>query len=213
MTSTRSAQYDNASATAGNVRLFQRSSGTLILMNNASGAAGRRVLVTGMAGSGKSTFSRALSARTGLPLIHLDLHYWKPGWVKPSDDEWRAKQRSLLAGDAWIADGNYHQTLDLRLERADTVVVLGTPWWVCAGRAFVRGLRRPVGTEMPEGCEDSVIRRLRDEWRLVGVNWRDRSKEPERERAIISEHGQHTALHVLSSKRAARAFLGECGSD
>jgi adenylate kinase family enzyme len=190
-------------------KLAERSSGTLILMNNASGAAGRRVLVTGMAGSGKSTFSRALSARTGLPLIHLDLHYWKPGWVKPSDDEWRAKQRGLLAGDAWIADGNYHQTLDLRLERADTVVVLGTPWWVCAGRAFVRGLRRPVGTEMPEGCEDSVIRRLRDEWRLVGVNWRDRSKEPEREREIISEHGQHTALHVLSSKRATRAFLGE----
>ena len=189
--------------------LFHCGSGTLTLMNNALGAVGRRVLVTGMAGSGKSTFSRALSARTGLPVIHLDLHYWKPGWVKPSDDEWRAKQRSLLAGDAWIADGNYHQTLDLRLERADTVVVLDTPWWVCAGRAFVRGLRRPAGTEMPEGCEDSVIRRLRDEWRLVGTNWRDRSKEPERERAIISEHGQHTALHVLSSKRSTRAFLGE----
>jgi adenylate kinase family enzyme len=182
-------------------------------MDNASGAVGRRVIVTGMAGSGKSTFSRALSARTGLPVIHLDLHYWKPGWVKPSDDEWRAKQRSLLAGDAWIADGNDHETLDLRLERADTVVVLDTPWWVCAGRAFVRGVRRPVGTEMPDGCDDSVIRRLRDEWRLAGVIWRHRHKEPERERAIISEHGQHVALHALSSKQAARTFLGECGSD
>ena len=85
----------------------------------------------------KSTFSKALSTRTGLSLIHLDLHYWKPGWVRPSDDEWRVKQRSLLAGDAWIADGNYHETLDLRLERADTVVVLATPWWLCACRAFV----------------------------------------------------------------------------
>src|SRR5689334_13741303 len=47
---------------------------------------GRRVLVDGMMGSGKSTFARALAARTGLPLIHLDLHYWKPGWVRPSDD-------------------------------------------------------------------------------------------------------------------------------
>ena len=35
-------------------------------------------------GSGKSTFARALAARTGLPVIHLDLHYWKPGWVRPS---------------------------------------------------------------------------------------------------------------------------------
>jgi len=61
---------------------------------------GRRVVVTGMAGSGKSTFSRALSARTGLRVIHLDIHYWKPGWVKPSEGEWREKQHRLLAGEA-----------------------------------------------------------------------------------------------------------------
>ena len=103
---------------------------------------GRRVVVTGLAGAGKSTFSRALSAKTGLPLIHLDLHFWEPGCVAPLDDAWREKQHGLLAGDAWIADGNYHATLDLRLERADTVVFLDTPWWTCAQRAFVRGLDR-----------------------------------------------------------------------
>ena len=88
------------------------------------GSIGCRVLVIGMAGAGKSTFSRALSARTGLPVIHLDIHYWKPGWVKPSEDEWREKQRGLLAGRTWIADGNDLETLDLRLERAETVVFL-----------------------------------------------------------------------------------------
>jgi hypothetical protein len=40
-----------------------------------------------------------------------------------------------------------------------------------------------------------------------------RGKEPERARAIISEHGQHAALHALGSKRAARAFLTESDSD
>ena len=111
---------------------------------------GRRVVVTGMAGAGKSTFSRALSAKTGLPVIHLDVHFWKPGWVKPSEDEWREKQRCLLASESWIVDGNYHATLDLRLERAETVVFLDTPWWICAGRAFVRGIRkRPVGWRCP----------------------------------------------------------------
>src|SRR5579862_1457379 len=92
-------------------------------------ALGRHVIVTGLAGSGKSTFSVALAAKLGLPVIHLDLLFWKPGWVAPSKTEWRETQREALGGAAWIADGNYHETLDLRLERADTVVFLDIPWW------------------------------------------------------------------------------------
>ncbi len=166
---------------------------------------GRRIIVTGLAGSGKSTFSLALAATTGLPVIHLDLHFWKPGWVAPSETEWREKQRDVLTGDAWIADGNYHETLDLRLERADTVVVLDTPWWRCAGRAFLRGFRMPG--ELPEGCDYSAWLRLRDEWRLAVRIWRKRRSEPEREREIISRHGHHAARHVLRSRRAAADFL------
>ena len=175
-------------------------------MNGASRAIGRRVLVDGMMGSGKSTFALALAARTGLPVIHLDLHYWKPGWVRPSDDEWRERQRTLLAGEAWIIDGNYNETLPLRLERAETVVYLDTPWWLCASRAFARGLRTPGG-EMPEGCEDSRKRRLRDEWGGVGRIWRRRRSDREQARSEILRHGSHTTVHVLRSRREAREFL------
>jgi adenylate kinase family enzyme len=166
---------------------------------------GRRVLVDGLAGSGKSTFSHALSVRMGLPLIYLDLHYWQPGWVRPSEREWREKQRRLLAGDAWIADGNYLETLDLRLERADTVVLLDTPWWICAGRAFVRGFRKPG--ELPEGCGYPALQRLRDGCRMAGVACRDRGSYPEQVRTIVSQHGQHARLYVLPSTQAVREFL------
>ena len=118
----------------------------------------------------------------------------------------------MLAGEAWIVDGNYHETLELRLERADTIVFLDTPWSVCAGRAFLRGLRKPVG-EMPEDCPDSAWRRLRDEWRLTVVIFRNRRSERAREDEIISQHGQNVALHVLRSKRAAREFLDALGVD
>ena len=181
-------------------------------MSDSAFPMGGRVLVTGLAGAGKSTFSRALAARTGLPLIHLDLHFWRPGWVAPSEDEWRETQRRVLAGDAWIADGNYPETLDLRLERADTIVVLNTPWPLCAGRAVLRGVRKSGG-QMPEGCEDSAWRRLRDELPLAVRVWRQRRSEPEREREIISQHGQHVALHVLRSKRTVREFLDGLDAD
>jgi adenylate kinase family enzyme len=165
----------------------------------------RRVVVTGMAGSGKSTFSRALAVKYGLPLIHLDLHFWKAGWTEPSEAEWREKQRGLLAGDAWVADGNYPETLDLRLERADTVVVLATPWWRCAGRALLRGCRMP--DKLPEGCEYTAWQRLRDEWRLIPLIWRNRRTELEREQEIIARYGHHATHHMLTSKRAIREFL------
>jgi adenylate kinase family enzyme len=167
---------------------------------------GRRVLVDGMMGSGKSTFARALAARTGLPVIHLDVHYWKPGWERPSDDEWRERQRALLVGEAWIIDGNYKETLHLRLERADTVISLETPWWLCATRAFLRGIRKPIG-EMPMGCVDSVRRRLRDEWGGVWRIWRGRHSEPAYVRSEILEQGSGTMVYVLRSRREVKAFL------
>lgn len=168
---------------------------------------GRRVVVTGMAGAGKSTFAQQLSEKTGLPVIHLDAHFWKPGWVEPSDTEWRDIQSTLLAGEEWIADGNYHETLNLRLERADTVVYLDTPWWLCASRAFVRGFRRPKNTQLPDGCEDTGWRRLRDEWWLVWRVWLGRTSERERELAIVARHENHVALHVLRSKQTIQQFL------
>lgn len=172
-----------------------------------SQALGRRVVVAGPAGSGKSTFARALSATTGLPVIHLDEHFWQPGWVETLQHEWREVQRRLLVGDAWIVEGNYVATLDLRVERADTVVYLDTPWWVCAARAFARGLRRRPPASLPKGCAETVLRRMLGEWRLIGMLYRGRRSEREHEFALIAKHGQHAALHVLGSRREASSFV------
>jgi adenylate kinase family enzyme len=174
-------------------------------------AVGSRVVVTGMAGAGKSTFSRALSAKTGLPVIHLDLHSWNPGWVRTPEDEFREKQRVLLAGKEWIIDGN--DAVDLVFERADTLVLLDTPWWICARRAFVRGLRRPRGLQLPEGCDDSTWRRLHDEWWLVWRIWRGRHAERERELAIASKYRGQKTVHILRSTQAARELIDRATSN
>ena len=94
----------------------------------------RRVLVIGSCGAGKSTFSRRLHKLTGLPLLHLDRHYWKPGWVESEVDEWKAKVEELIAGDEWIIDGNYGGTMEMRMRRADTVIWLDLPRYLCTYR-------------------------------------------------------------------------------
>ena len=52
-------------------------------------------------------------------LVHLGEDDVQPRIrVKPSDDEWSVKQRGLLAGDAWIADGNSpRSSISARSER------------------------------------------------------------------------------------------------
>ena len=37
----------------------------------------RRILVVGSGGAGKSTFARQLGELTGLPVVHLDRHFWR----------------------------------------------------------------------------------------------------------------------------------------
>lgn len=68
-------------------------------------ALGRRVIVTGLAGSGKSTFALALAGKTDLPVIHLDLHFWKPGWVEPTASlaSHPVKDEAPFRGDAGCA--------------------------------------------------------------------------------------------------------------
>ncbi|MFP5225212.1 MAG: hypothetical protein ACLGH3_06640, partial [Actinomycetota bacterium] len=49
-----------------------------------------RVLVLGGTGAGKSTFARRLGVATGLPVVHLDLLWWRPGWIESPRAEFDA---------------------------------------------------------------------------------------------------------------------------
>lgn len=165
-----------------------------------------RIVVTGMAGAGKSTFSRQLAAKTGLPLIHLDLHTWGPGWVRVSEDELIETQRALLAGQRWIVDGNDVDD-ELLVAGADTLVVITTPWWVCSWRAFRRGLRRPAETQLPEGCDESFSQRISDEWGIAYRNWRDRQTIPEKDRRLARRCANHMDVHLLGDKQELADFV------
>jgi adenylate kinase family enzyme len=116
----------------------------------------QRVAVVGAGGAGKSTFANALVESTGLPVIHLDRWYWRAGWVKPATAEWEALQVDLLAGDRWIADGNYGGSLDLRLSRADTVIILAPPRLVCVAGGLTRVLRNRGRAVQAPGCPERL---------------------------------------------------------
>src|SRR5450631_2597540 len=115
----------------------------------------RRIVILGCSGSGKSTLARRLGARLGLPVVHLDVLFWEPGWTEPDNAAFRARVGAAIAGDAWVSDGNYTtRTFDLRLPRADLIVWMDTPRLVCLARTLKRSALARPRPDLPVGCEE-----------------------------------------------------------
>jgi adenylate kinase family enzyme len=103
-----------------------------------------RVVVLGRGAAGKSTAARRLGSMTGLPVIELDEHFWRPGLVATPHDEWVRVQRDLAAAERWIMDGDLgpYDALGVRLARADTVLIVDFCFPRCAWRALRRSRER-----------------------------------------------------------------------
>lgn len=161
----------------------------------------QRVLVIGSPGSGKSTLATELARRTGLPLIHLDQQYWRPGWVETPADEWDRRLAEIVAGDRWIIDGNYSGSLERRLDRADTVIDLRLPAWRCVWRILKRvaSSRGRVRADMAEGCPEQLNLEF-----LVYTATFPRHARKRTDVRLARYTGRHI---VLRSPREVRSFL------
>jgi len=91
----------------------------------------KKVIVIGCPGSGKSYFARKLRDKTGLPLYYLDQIWHKADKTNITREEFDAILDNILKNDEWIIDGTYSRTLDIRLQKCDTVFLLDLPLEVC----------------------------------------------------------------------------------
>lgn len=165
----------------------------------------RRISVVGNAGGGKTTLALEMGRRLGLPVVHLDRHFWRPGWKETPGPEWRESHRRLTAGDAWILDGNYGGTMEDRFRRSDAVVFLDLPRTTCLLGVFARSIRHLGRTraDLTDGCPE----RLPDREFLDFV-WRYPSKfRPAVLDRLAAFRARGGRVFRLRTRRDVRRFL------
>ena len=109
----------------------------------------KRIVIIGPAGSGKSTFARLLGKDLDIEVTHLDWLFWSLDWKPAAAPEFERAQRAIVQRNAWIFDGNFERSLHIRADRADTIVVLDPPIWVCLRRLLRRAERPDQPAAMP----------------------------------------------------------------
>ncbi len=163
----------------------------------------QKVLVIGSPGAGKSTLSTRLGKLLNLPVIHLDSHFWQPGWVETDRDIWRQKVTGLVSGDRWIIDGDYGRTFDIRFPAADTIIFLDFPTIVCLWRIIYRaisGIRRQR-PDMAPGCPEKV------DFEFIAWVWNFRKRYRPRDIEYIERYSAKKQIIILKNNFQTDAFL------
>ena len=156
-----------------------------------------RAIVIGCPGGGKSTFARALAGNTGLPLYYLDMMYWNADKTTVERGLFLARLAEAMEGERWIIDGNYVSTMEMRLEKCDTVFFLDYPSEVClAGVEARMGKPRP---DMPwvETEWDGEFRQLIEDFAV---------KSRPKILALLEKHAEKE-MHIFRTRAEAEDFL------
>lgn len=110
----------------------------------------QKIAILGITGAGKSTLSRRIAEKTGLPLFHMDSLFWRGKWEEVPEAEYLEAHKKILAeNERWIIEGWVSPAMEERLTRADLIIYLDYPGWVCALR-YVERSRKHRDIARPE---------------------------------------------------------------
>ena len=157
----------------------------------------KKVIVIGCSGSGKSTVSRTLHNKTGIPLYHLDMMYWNADKTTVEKSVFLERLFAVLEKDEWIIDGNYGSTMELRMVACDTVIFLDYPLDVCLDG--IRARRGKPRSDMPwiETEEDAEFIEF-----IKSYNEQQKPKVLE----LLEKYDDKNII-ILRSREQADAFL------
>lgn len=162
-----------------------------------------RVVIVGIAGGGKSTLARRISAALGLPLHQMDKIGWLPGWRLAGNEHVDRKHDEIMATDRWVIEGyGSRASMVRRCDIADTLILIDQPAWRHYWWSYKRNIKLLFrhNPDVPEGCSKWPL------WKMMFRVVRDtRRTELPRLRKLLSDR-PHIPQFVLRSPREVEAF-------
>ncbi len=118
---------------------------------------GKKIIIIGCPGSGKSYLSKFIQQTTHLPLYHLDLLYWYGNWQHILNEDFIKKQEEIMEKDQWIIDGHFHETLENRIRNADMVIYFKLRPTTCQKGVQYRIENQMLREDMPSSCVETTF--------------------------------------------------------
>lgn len=112
----------------------------------------QKIIITGDAGRGKSTFAYKLSQKLNIPHYSTDDYFYEVKFTKIRDrQEALNKIQEVYKHDKWIMEGTTAWLLDAGMESSDTVIYLRyknilQQWFVIFKRGLFRDNEKLLGT-------------------------------------------------------------------
>jgi adenylate kinase family enzyme len=161
------------------------------------------VIILGSAGSGKSTLSQKLSVILSLPVIHLDKYFWMPNWVQTPNEEWDKIVEDFTMEEQWIIDGNYSRTMDIRIKRADLIIYLDMPRWLCLYQIFKRRImyHKKTRPDMNEECPEKI------DFEFVKWVWNYRRRSRIKTLEKLDQVKNQKEVIILKSRKQVDEFI------
>jgi adenylate kinase family enzyme len=163
-----------------------------------------KIAIIGCPGSGKSTLALKLHKLLHIPLFHIDQYFWKPGWQRPDREEFRKIHNQLSDGPEWIIEGMATRHFDYRLAKADVIIFLDIPLYICLYRIFKRALLNfgKVFFSSAPGCKE----RIPDREFLTYV-WNFNRKQKPEVKALLNTYKNDKKIFVIKNQRELEELI------
>ncbi|MEX1280983.1 MAG: shikimate kinase [Acidimicrobiia bacterium] len=176
-----------------------------------------RFSVVGTSGAGKTQLASAIADRLDIPHVELDALYHQPDWGEPAPEAFRADVIEALAGDAWVACGNYSAVRPTVWGRATHVVWLDYPRGVVMRRVVRRTVRRVVRREQLWNGNREPWRNLwdpRPRHNIIVWSWTNHEKYRRRYASAMDDRTwAHLSFVQLRSPAEAEAWIADLVPD